>query len=938
MKKLVIIYVFTIISYLFFGQMPLMASEGPINVSDHGIIGDGITDYTEEIQALMDSASNQKKSLYFPQGIYLISETLYLKSHVSLLGDENHLSIIKGTNPDYAAIIKDGSKQNLTGVALKYFIFDNVIIHSNTSNHGSMMISDNVFINGKKGDLSQLSINPDSNNKNGGELTAFYIHRMNQDIEITHNVFLRDEDSKGRGIGTYRTSNAKISNNYFGQLEEFDSVQSMVSKRVQANLERLNDYKDKGQVVVKADQGHFMTAINSINHDFNQTIKDNVFALNTDIVELHYNDGSGDTLGYHRDHVIYSKGFYNLSIYGNYFKGQPNNPDGGVKLRNGQMLNVASNHFDNVPLLLYIQSDNSTGGILSDVWIENNLFQVKNNHGQWGSAISALFYEVDLLENVTVQNNSFLSNGQELDKIKFDLNNKAPRIENLHFENNRYLDSNNILLHEVTRSSTGEGIAQRADVISMSPYYPTNRSTLLETAIPLFYGIRNVVFSFHEGRLISDADVIQVNGVDYKTSHHILPEGEVSLYLRKETNVPQIVEGQAVDTIITESSHLKMEMGIKVEEHQGLVGQVLPIQVEVIGGQRDDLKITVTDPSIAEINDQTLHLLKTGFVTVNLETAYGYQASFTLQVEELPYSWQPQFVVVGETSLFEIPSEVEVVHLKSMDEAIFTIDEMNQIHGVQAGFSQIELTGQVNGVIYKQLIDIRVKLQDSFVEPELDAYYYIGDIIVLNPQSNDSTLKQDRIQMVISEHLKDLGNNRYEVIGTGELSFTMMDIDYNDDQLVIKRMAYQKPTSITLNQSRLDLTVGQEYTLDVMFSSMDAFDELNYFNTNSDVLTIEEGLIQANQAGVSIITIKGQNTGVQTTLFVEVNEIPDDPEDQTPDDQDVIDEDEDTDDQVKESTKDIMSSLDPMAVALSILGISLFITIGILVKSKRKKK
>ena len=65
--------------------------------------------------------------------------------------------------------------------------------------------------------------------------------------------------------------------------------------------------------------------------------------------------------GQRRDHIIYSKGYINLTIYGNYFEGMENGAAGGVKIRNGKNAYVGSNHFKDVPVLIYIWRFNKRG-------------------------------------------------------------------------------------------------------------------------------------------------------------------------------------------------------------------------------------------------------------------------------------------------------------------------------------------------------------------------------------------------------------------------------------------------------------------------------------------------------------------------------------------------------------------------------------------------
>ncbi len=96
--------------------------------------------------------------------------------------------------------------------------------------------------------------------------------------------------------------------------------------------------------------------------------------------------------GQRRDHIIYSKGYNNLNIYGNYFEGMENGAAGGVKIRNGKNAYVGSNHFKDVPVLAYIYGDlTKEECVLYNTTIYNNLFHQTTNFGGQGTGI--LYYQ-----------------------------------------------------------------------------------------------------------------------------------------------------------------------------------------------------------------------------------------------------------------------------------------------------------------------------------------------------------------------------------------------------------------------------------------------------------------------------------------------------------------------------------------------------------------
>lgn len=65
-----------IIPNAFYNELKTRLDHMEINVKDHGVVGDGVTDDTAAIQDLIDN--NPQRVIYFPTGTYLISEPLVI--------------------------------------------------------------------------------------------------------------------------------------------------------------------------------------------------------------------------------------------------------------------------------------------------------------------------------------------------------------------------------------------------------------------------------------------------------------------------------------------------------------------------------------------------------------------------------------------------------------------------------------------------------------------------------------------------------------------------------------------------------------------------------------------------------------------------------------------------------------------------------------------
>lgn len=322
-------------------------------------------DNSQEIEDFLEICQEQNKDAYFNNGTYLLKENIKLVEGVSLLGSD--LTIFKGENGDYQVTIFDDL--NTPNITIENIIFDNVTIYSQQANSNNWVIKNNIFLNAKKVSLdTDPGLKPDSSNQNGGENTGYYILKSKTNGEISSNLFLRDEDSLGRGIAVYQSYDVVIKDNYFGCLEDLDS--SIVSdsvKTLKNKLLKLDNFD------FTLNQGYFMTAINVISGDNNTEILSNHFSLNKNLTEINYEDKSGVSLGYNRDHIVYAKEYNNLKVVGNYFKGQNKNQDGGIKIRNGENALIYKNIFEDNLVLLYIQTG-SNKNYFKNTYISNNIF------------------------------------------------------------------------------------------------------------------------------------------------------------------------------------------------------------------------------------------------------------------------------------------------------------------------------------------------------------------------------------------------------------------------------------------------------------------------------------------------------------------------------------------------------------------------------------
>jgi hypothetical protein len=137
------IVTFTTQRPLFDGGANAQAAAGVINVRDHGVKGDGVTDDTAAIQALLTDYSILPAVLYFPKGTYLVSGlTADLQTTgTRIFGDGVDQTIIKaiGTQPcvlrvktfflDLSQMTLDGSYATTEGVLVHNYLSSINTVH-----------------------------------------------------------------------------------------------------------------------------------------------------------------------------------------------------------------------------------------------------------------------------------------------------------------------------------------------------------------------------------------------------------------------------------------------------------------------------------------------------------------------------------------------------------------------------------------------------------------------------------------------------------------------------------------------------------------------------------------------------------------------------------------------------------------------------------------
>ena len=326
-------------------------------VTEGGAVGDGVTDDTAAINEALVLASSQGKGVYFPTGTYLVSAQVRTTDAVGLYGDPAGLSVIKSNGAQNLG--DDGTGKAVRDLTIQDLHFLNVGVRMRNSHRIRILRS--IFM------ASHSAFNTKS------QLTLLHV----QDSVVKHCVFLRQKNcQESSGISTFKTKRCEIRENVWGldlnqtawletQWSGYEAWQDLLGK-----LSRLRSMFD-----LDWDQGRFKAAFYP-NRVIDEKIYDNIFNGSP----FYSRDGAHTGGRTHPDHVVYAKDYTNLEIVGNWMRGWPNDPSGGLKLRNayGPAI-VAANRLINTPLLQYAYEATAVPYVYQNVLVYRNWFEITKN-------------------------------------------------------------------------------------------------------------------------------------------------------------------------------------------------------------------------------------------------------------------------------------------------------------------------------------------------------------------------------------------------------------------------------------------------------------------------------------------------------------------------------------------------------------------------------
>lgn len=301
-----------------------------IYAPDAGINPGTGEDLSEKLTALLDESNAVQKGIYFPEGVYLFSSDVIMKSHNSLKGSVNG-TVFRGIAPSGDAIMfGDGTYGNtVSALSIENIIFDNARVHF-YGRKTNISVNHNVFINTVTAtDVAQLTC---STNAYG----------------IKGNVFMRGRGFPGVGLSTYgNAAGLVIEQNFMGSVSDIDTAKPWLDDETQVMLETLLALREAGAMSFDDAQGDFVAGWYSTSNLRKGVFRKNFFTASE---EIYLYNPATDAEDIGRDHNVYIKQYDQVEVVQNYFGGWPgaDRASGQLKFRNAKGLVFAGNYLQGI--------------------------------------------------------------------------------------------------------------------------------------------------------------------------------------------------------------------------------------------------------------------------------------------------------------------------------------------------------------------------------------------------------------------------------------------------------------------------------------------------------------------------------------------------------------------------------------------------------------
>lgn len=354
-----------------------------LDATDESIFGtnalqkNSLENQSVRLQSVIDQANSRTQKIYIPSGVYIINNSVNLRSGIKIKGDIDNPTILKNETKKNV-ILSNENYQTSYNIEITQLFFEGVGIFTRVAN--DIVISDNVFYN-------PVSLYPVNLLTSNGAY-------------VQNNIFMRDSDhstpdteNRAVYIGGFATvgryeymENVIITDNLFGlRLNELNAIKSFSNQSIISTINRLQTALSSKQVKLNSNEQNYLSCgINSYNNAKNVLIKNNFFQ------QMYENENRFDVQG---DHAIYLRGSQDIQVIGNHVRGLQNGSYGGFKFKSGRNITIMNNYIRNTGIIMYETPEFGLGDSfirvpeLSGWLVANNIFDFKEWQDKYGIGI-----------------------------------------------------------------------------------------------------------------------------------------------------------------------------------------------------------------------------------------------------------------------------------------------------------------------------------------------------------------------------------------------------------------------------------------------------------------------------------------------------------------------------------------------------------------------
>ena len=329
--------------------------KGYIYAPDAGIYPDTGEDLSDKLIALLDESNVAQKGIYFPEGVYLFSKNVIMKSYNSLKGSVSG-TIFRGVSDNGNSVMfgDDTYVNTVKSLSIENIIFDNVRMNF-YGRKTNISVIHNVFINTVSAtNVAQLTCSTNA-------------------YTIKGNVFMRGVGYAGVGLSTYgNAAGLVIEQNFLGSVSDISTASPWLDEGTQEMLATLLKLREAGTMNFDDAQGDFVAGWYSTSN-----LKKGIFRKNffkgSEAMYL-YNPATGkEDIG--RDHNVYIKQYDQVEVVQNFFGGWPGDDraEGQLKFRNAKGLVFVGNYLEGISFNARpYDSVDEAWLIMQDTYIFNN--------------------------------------------------------------------------------------------------------------------------------------------------------------------------------------------------------------------------------------------------------------------------------------------------------------------------------------------------------------------------------------------------------------------------------------------------------------------------------------------------------------------------------------------------------------------------------------